>query len=271
MGKKQPKIPGTESQDKGRTYCGREVPEYEALAVGRYTQALKYIKAGDICLDAASGSGYGTAMMADKAREVVGLEIDDEAIAYARKRYKLNNITFKKADLTRNLDLQDNYFDVVVSIETLEHITGHDILLREFCRVLKPGGILIASTVEHHVYYDLGGIHNKHHIGEMTKKELLEAISKYFKPEEIYGQQRYVPLSAFGKIKQSLWVFFLKSVGKIDIFNLRYPVGSLLRLDTAVDNVNAGLSVMKDTGMERTDFTDKNDFYQLMVIARKIS
>jgi ubiquinone/menaquinone biosynthesis C-methylase UbiE len=258
-------------KDKGRTYCGYDEPEYEKLAVGRYLQALKFIKEGDICLDAASGSGYGTALVAGKAREVIGLEIDDHAIAYARKNFGRANITYKQADLTKDFDLSSNYFDAAISIETLEHITEHDAILSEFHRVLKPGGLLITSTVEHYVYNELGGIHNKHHIGEMTKKELLEAISKYFKLEDIYGQQRYLPLSLWQKTSKKIWVFSLITLGKIDVFKLRYPVGRLLHLDTAVDTVNAGLSVMKDTGMEKTDFTDHNDYYQLMVIARKIS
>jgi ubiquinone/menaquinone biosynthesis C-methylase UbiE len=271
VSKKQQDKAGTEEfQDKGRTYCGYDEPVYEKLAVGRYVQALKFIKEGDICLDAASGSGYGTAMLAEKAREVTGLEIDEQAVAYARSHFGRNNITYKQANLTKKFDLPDNYYDAAVSIETLEHITDHETILSEFRRVLKPGGVLIASTVEHHVYSELGGIHNKHHIGELTKKELLQAISKYFKLEDIYGQQRYIPLSPWQTASKKIWVFSLKALGKIDIFKLRYPLGRRLHLDAAVDNVNTGLSVMQETGMEKTDFTDHNDFYQLMVIARKI-
>ena len=272
MSNKKPDKAGTEEfQDKGRTYCGYDEPEFEKLAIGRYTQALKFINEGDVCLDAASGSGYGTVMLAEKAREVTGLEIDDHALEYARSHFQRKNITYKKADLTQKFDLPDSYFDAAVSIETLEHITEHDTILSEFHRVLKPGGILIVSTVEHHVYSELGGIHNKHHIGEMTKKELLEAISKYFKLEDIYGQQRYVHLSTWQKISKKVFVFALKVLGKIDVFKLRYPVGRWLHLDAAVDTVNTGLSTMQDTGMEKTDFTEKNDFFQLMIIARKIS
>jgi ubiquinone/menaquinone biosynthesis C-methylase UbiE len=268
---KLPDSPDTvEFKDKGRTYCGYEDREHENLDIGRYKKAISFIKPGDVCLDAASGSGYGTALIAEKAKAVTGLEIDEHALDFAKKHYQRDNITYKQADLTKNLDLPDNYFDAVISIETLEHITGHDTILREFHRVLKPGGALVVSTVEHHVYYDLGGIKNKFHIGEMTKKELLAAISKYFQPEEIYGQLRYVHLSPFKRFTKALWVFFLKAVGKLDIFKLRYPVAKWLRLGSAVDTVNTGLSRIKETEMEKTDFSDDNDFYQLMVIARKV-
>jgi ubiquinone/menaquinone biosynthesis C-methylase UbiE len=259
-----------EFKDKGRTYCGYEDTEHENLDIGRYKKAISFLKPGDVCLDAASGSGYGTFLIAEKAKEVTGLEIDDHALDYAKKHYQRANITYKQADLTKNLDLPSDYYDAAISIETLEHITDHDTILREFHRVLKVGGMLVVSTVEHHVYNELGGIKNKFHIGEMTKKELLAAISKYFQPEEIYGQLRFIHLSPFKRTTKALWVFFLKAVGKVDVFKLRYPVARWLHLGSAVDTVNTSLSRMQDTDMEKTDFSDSNDFYQLMVVARKV-
>jgi len=43
---------------RGRTYCGYEGRELERLAIGRYRFSLNFIKDGDICIDAACGSGY---------------------------------------------------------------------------------------------------------------------------------------------------------------------------------------------------------------------
>lgn len=98
-------IPGQpdieEFQDKGRTYCGYEDREFERLAIGRYQFSLKFIKEGDVCLDAASGSGYGSALICQKAKEVIGLELDDHALKYAREHYQRDKISFRKADLTQ--------------------------------------------------------------------------------------------------------------------------------------------------------------------------
>jgi 2-polyprenyl-3-methyl-5-hydroxy-6-metoxy-1,4-benzoquinol methylase len=259
-----------EFKDRGRTYCGYEDREHENLDIGRYKFAIGYLKIGDICLDAACGSGYGTALIAEKAKEVVGLELDDHALNYARKHYQRDNITYKKADLTQQLDLPSNYFDAVISIETLEHITDHDTILQEFQRVLKPGGIMVASTVEHHVYSELGGIKNKFHIGEMTKKELITVISKYLQPEEIYGQLRLVHQSPSWRASKKLWVFFLKVLGKVDVFKLRYAAAKGLHLNSTIDAVNTGFSMIGLTPIEKTDFSDNNDFYQLIVVARKM-
>ena len=260
-----------EFSGKGRTYVGHEDPYLESLAVGRYKFALNYIHEGSVCLDAASGSGYGTEMISQKAGKVIGLEYDLESIKFAKQHHNNSNIEYRQADLTCKLDLSNSYFDVIISIETIEHITEHNMMMSEFRRVLKPGGLLIASTVEHEIYSEKGGIKNPHHVGELTKKQLLDLISLYFKPEEVYGQIKYLPLTWRQKLAKTAWIPFLTIVGKLDFLNLRYRIADLLHLHRLVVAVNNSYSSMADTSMEKTDFSDKNNYYQLMVIARKTS
>lgn len=259
-----------EYQNRGRTYIGYEGSDLERLAIGRYQFSLNFIKDGDICLDAACGSGYGSELISQKAKKVIGLEVDEHALKFARDNYQNDRIEFRKADLTQPLDLPDDYFDVAVSIETIEHITNHDAMLSEFRRVLKPGGLLIASTVEHQVYTEKGGIRNIHHIGELTKKQLMALISRYFKLEELYGQMKYVPLSWRKRLIQKLWLSFLRVLSKVDILNIRYWVVKTFRLTGAVSAINESLSTMVETGMEKTGFEDENEYYQLLVVARKL-
>ena len=258
-----------EYQGRGRTYIGQECEKFERLAVGRYEFSLNFIKDGDICLDAACGSGYGSELLSRKAKEVIGLEIDEHALKFARDHYQKGKIVFHKSDLTQPLDLPDDYFDTIVSIETIEHISNHGAMLGEFRRVLKPGGFLIVSTVEHKIYTEKGEIRNIHHIGELTKKELLGLISRYFKLEELYGQIRYIPLSWNKKLARGLWHIFLEVLSRVDIFGVRYWVVKRFGLDAAVDAVNEGFSTQEETGIEKSDFEDENEYYQLIVIARK--
>lgn len=53
---------------------------------------------------------------------------------------------FKKADLNRVLPYDDGTFDYVACLEGLEHIENYHHTVREFHRVLKPGGTLVVST-----------------------------------------------------------------------------------------------------------------------------
>ena len=53
---------------------------------------------------------------------------------------------FKKADLNEGAPFEDGSFDYVACLEGLEHIENYHFVLREFSRVLKPGGMLLIST-----------------------------------------------------------------------------------------------------------------------------
>lgn len=53
---------------------------------------------------------------------------------------------FRRADLNQRLPYDDGCFDYVACLEGLEHVENLHHALREFCRILKPGGKLIVST-----------------------------------------------------------------------------------------------------------------------------
>src|SRR4051794_1671154 len=73
------------------TYPERIVPDETssgvlALHLARYRFAARWCDGRDV-LDLGCGVGYGTAALADTSRSVVGGDVDDNAIAYARGRY----------------------------------------------------------------------------------------------------------------------------------------------------------------------------------------
>ena len=90
------------------------------LHVARYEFAARH--AHGRVLDIACGVGYGTRLLADRGSEAVGVDLDREAIAYATKRYGCAGVTFVAGDA---LAFQDGAgFDTIVSLETIEHVTG---------------------------------------------------------------------------------------------------------------------------------------------------
>lgn len=118
-------------------------------------------------------AGCGTGLLAKELRafgEVTGVDIDPRAIFYSKKR----GIKVKKASVN-NLPFESKTFDVVVSMDVLYHQKVDDKkALREFLRVLKPGGTLLVrvpalpllfSSHDRHVY-----TRERYTKGELFKK-----------------------------------------------------------------------------------------------------
>ena len=95
-------------------------------------------------LDAACGTGRYAAMLADRGHEVIGIDQSGAMLDIARK--KLPSADFREGDLTA-LPLPDRSVDAVVCALALVHIPDLASALREFARVIRPGGRLIISDV----------------------------------------------------------------------------------------------------------------------------
>ena len=119
----------------------------------RYLLACTYANGKDV-LDIACGEGYGSSMLADVAKSVIGVDIAEEAIAHASTQYAASNLAFRQGNAAE-IPLEDASVDLVVSFETIEHHDRHEDMLREIKRVLRPGGLLLISSPDKH------GIHRR--------------------------------------------------------------------------------------------------------------
>ncbi|MDD5589694.1 MAG: class I SAM-dependent methyltransferase [Candidatus Portnoybacteria bacterium] len=146
-----------------------------------------------IVLDVACGTGYGSAMIKEAgAKKVFGVDHSAEAISHARENYAKEGVEFICGSAAR-LDFGDNYFDMVVSFETIEHLDAstRDAYLSEIGRVLEPGGIFIISTPNRKVVSPFSKKpHYKFHIIEYVEKELLDILRRFeFIDFNVYGQR----------------------------------------------------------------------------------
>lgn len=154
----------------------------------RYAFARRLAQ-GRRVLDAACGEGYGSALLADGAAEVVGVDIDAASIAHARERYGARkNLSFETADATA-LDFASARFDVVVCFETLEHVEAQERMLAGFARVLADDGLLIVSSPDKHQYSEVSGFRNEFHVRELYRDELLALLRPHFPSVRLYGQK----------------------------------------------------------------------------------
>lgn len=154
----------------------------------RYAFAMELAR-GRRVLDAACGEGYGAALLARTATAVVGVDLSAAAVAHAQARYGGPCLRFQQGDVLSLDGIAAASVDLVVSFETLEHLAAHDELLAAFVRVLKPDGLLLLSTPDRHVYTDLNGQQNPHHVRELYREEFEALLSRHFAHYRLYGQR----------------------------------------------------------------------------------
>jgi SAM-dependent methyltransferase len=98
----------------------RMLPMSYVQHIARYNFAVPYC-ANKLVLDAACGTGYGTAMISNVASGIVGVDRSATALDFARKFNRFfGKWELRPVDLDR--DRLEGSFDVVLSFETIEHL-----------------------------------------------------------------------------------------------------------------------------------------------------
>lgn len=156
----------------------------------RYLLAREFCRDRDV-LDVAAGEGYGTALLSQVARSAIGIEIDADAVAAAQREFDRPNLRYERGD-ARALPLPDACVDVIVSFETLEHLSEQDQFLAELRRVLRPGGLLIISTPDRDTYSPLNTPPNPFHVKELTAQEFDRLIGRHFARHALTAQRAII-------------------------------------------------------------------------------
>jgi len=162
----------------------REWERMSAEHLSRYAFAIPWCR-GKHTADVACGSGYGSCLLADSgALAVTGVDISSWAVRYCREKYRRPNLSFELQD-GANLESFEKVFDVVVSFETIEHVTDARAFLSSLHAVLAPGGVLLVSTPRRKKE---GRPDNEFHVREFSADEFRALLKEFFAEIELYGQ-----------------------------------------------------------------------------------
>jgi SAM-dependent methyltransferase len=161
-------------------------PGVVALHLKRYAFALPWCEGREV-LDLGCGVGYGTAFLAEAAQRVVGVDVDEATVDYARKRYARANAEFVVADATA-VPFDDASFDAVCSFETIEHVADPQALVREAARILRPSGAFLVSTPR--AERTTQAPQNPHHRIEYARADFERVLRASFDEVEVHGERR---------------------------------------------------------------------------------
>lgn len=174
-----------------RERINREDYHENIFHVTRYKFAYQFIQ-GKTVLDIACGTGFGSTLL-EKAMPatIIGVDVDNEAVkkAHQSNENHFESLMYLVAD-AGSIPLPNLTIDVVLCIETIEHIKDEKHVINEFFRVLKEGGILVLTTPNAKITQPVNGIpSNPYHVREYTPRALKNLLSSNFSDVRLLGQR----------------------------------------------------------------------------------
>jgi 2-polyprenyl-3-methyl-5-hydroxy-6-metoxy-1,4-benzoquinol methylase len=149
-------------------------------------------------LDAGCGEGYGADLLRTAgARSVVGLDYDGTTLRHIAKVYP--QLKVLQGNLVQQ-GLADDSFDLVVSMQTIEHLWDQPAFVAECARVVRPGGTVVLTT-PNRLTFPPG---NWYHTKELTGPELSDLVAAELEVTIVAGLRHGPRLRAweaqYGKI-----------------------------------------------------------------------
>jgi SAM-dependent methyltransferase len=148
--------------------------------------------------------GCGTGLMLSKLKrwQPIGLDFSHLAMKFCRKR-GIRNLMI--GDVVK-LPVQSDSMDLILALDLIEHIERDDLMAREFHRVLRPGGYLMATVPAHQFLWSDHDIALHHHRRYSYKSFMRLLRGAGFKPVKYsFGITfTYIPIITFRRL-QHLW------------------------------------------------------------------
>jgi SAM-dependent methyltransferase len=142
---------------------------------------------GRSVVDMACGEGYGAAVLAERAADVVGVDANPAAHEHARLRYRETNLRFELS-LIEEFD-EGAPWDALVFLQTVEHVQEPQALLERFAKLVAADGTIYVSTPNRLTLAPPGAEKsgNPWHVREYTPDEYRALLTPVFSQVELLG------------------------------------------------------------------------------------
>ncbi len=156
--------------------------------LARYALAQPFCK-GKHVLDVACGEGYGAYFMCRHwgAARVDAVDVASEAIDAAQRLFDDQRIRYH-CHAAEKIDelFEPASFDLIVSLETIEHVQDARTFLEALERHAKPGGTVIVTCPNDYWYYPTPEESNPFHVRKFTLGEFRELAEAVFGPAKSF-------------------------------------------------------------------------------------
>ncbi len=164
------------------------------LHVSRYVWAAqRFVQPEHHVLDFGCGTGFGVALLSPRCADVVGIDLDPDVVGLA-ERFHLANAQFLCANACApNLGaaLGIDGLDVVLSMETIEHLEDYFTYVENAVSMMKHTGTFVVGTPNRTMTYNRYE-NRRHmdpsHVQEFTARSLERTLAAYFDHVEMLYQ-----------------------------------------------------------------------------------
>lgn len=146
-----------------------------------FAKTVRKVNPNDLAIDLACGSGYGTEILRHAGYKTLGLDIDREAIKYAKNSYPWNQ--YVVSDI-----VEYNYnsiIDLAVMFEAIEHITYTEglLVIEKIRQKMNSESKFVVSVPR-----DINSKYNHFHKSQWDYTVLKNILGSVFGSVEILGQ-----------------------------------------------------------------------------------
>jgi SAM-dependent methyltransferase len=164
------------------------------LHVSRYVWAAeRFVQPAHRVLDFGCGTGFGVALLSPRCADVVGIDLDPNVVGLA-ERFQLTNAQFLCANACApqlGAALGVAGMDVVLSMETIEHLEDYFTYVENAVSMMKQTGTFVVGTpnrtMTYNRYQDRRHMDTSH-VQEFTARSLERTLAFYFDRVEMYFQ-----------------------------------------------------------------------------------
>lgn len=148
---------------------------------GYFLALNKYVEEDAEVLDVGFGLGYGLNILAIKAKEVSGVDVDRKVYDYCRGTIVGRNPRLVSLEIYDgyNLPFSDESFDVVTCVDVIEHVEDFNRLIKEMLRVSRKGVFLSTPNRRPEYTNKDGKPKNYWHLREWSFEEFDKIIRKF--------------------------------------------------------------------------------------------